>query len=372
VSSVNEGNPVDVVYLDFRKAFDSVVHVKLIEKLCGYGISGDLLVWCSSFLSGRTQRVRVQDAVSGSKSVKSGVPQGSVLGPLFFLIFINDIVDIVDGETKIKLYADDIKLYRRIFSQIIDRFRLQADLSKVEEWSIQNQLSLAERKCKSISLFSTSINPGTPYILNNSDLEVVSTMRDLGIIVSDDLKPRSHIVDIVSRASVRACLIHRVFVTRQRDFLIDMFKTFVRPILESNTSLWSPCLIGDIKLVEKVQRRFTKRFPGLEEMTYEQRIVTLGLESLESRRLKFDLINVFKILHGIIPVDSSKYFTPGNAKTRGHDYKIFVPQQRVNATKFSFAVRVISSWNALPPHVVNAHSLALFKSRLNGIEILPR
>jgi hypothetical protein len=104
-------------------------------------------------------------------------------------------------------------------------------------------------------------------------------------------------------------------------------------------------------------------------MPYEQRLDVLGLETLEIRRLKFDLVNVFKIIHGIIPVDREKYFMPGNVTTRGHDYKLFVPHQRVNATKFSFAVRVISKWNALSPHVVNSHSVALFKKRLDAVEL---
>jgi len=178
------------------------------------------------------------------------------------------------------------------------------------------------------------------------------------------LKPHLHIMKIVSQASVRACLIYRAFATRKHRFLLDMYKVFVRPIVESNTSLWSPCQLGDIKLVEKVQRRFTKRFPGLEELSYEQRMDVLGLESLEIRRLKFDLVNVFKIIHGLIPVEMENYFMPGNVTTRGHDYKLFVPHQRVNAMKFSFAVRVISKWNALPPHVVNSHSVAMFKNDL--------
>jgi hypothetical protein len=154
INSVNEGHPIDIIYLDFKKAFDSVVHAKLIENLGGYGITGDLLTWCKMFLSDRTQQVRVEDAVSGTRPVKSGVPQGSVLGPLFFIIFINDIMDIVD-ESKIQLYADDIKLYRKIVNRILDRLRLQADLTNVGEWSNENQLPLAEHKCKSISVFSS-------------------------------------------------------------------------------------------------------------------------------------------------------------------------------------------------------------------------
>jgi hypothetical protein len=277
-------------------------------------------------------------------------------------------MDIVD-ESKIKLYADDIKLYRKIINQILDRLRLQADLTNVGKWSNENQLPLAEQKCKSISVFSSPIDDNSIYSLNNTELETVSNIRDLGIIVSHDLKPHLHIMNIVSQASVRSCLIYRAFITRRHEFLISMYKVFVRPIVESNTSLWSPCQLGDIQLVEKVQRRFTKRFPGLEEMTYEQRLEVLGLETLETRRLKFDLVNVFKIIHGIIPVDREKYFVPGNVITRGHDYKLRVPHQRVNTMKFSFAVRVISKWNALPPHVVNSHSVAIFKNRLDAVTL---
>ena len=140
-------------------------------------------------------------------------------------------------------------------------------------------------------------------------------MRDLGILVASDLKPSKHVTEIVRRASIKSCLIHRAFTTRSRVFLLDMYSIFVRPLLESNTSLWSPYLVSDITLVERVQRRYTKRFPGLQENSYTERLQILGLESLEHRRLKFDLVNVFKILHGFIPVEIGKYFKFGCAIT---------------------------------------------------------
>ncbi|MFZ2537525.1 MAG: reverse transcriptase domain-containing protein, partial [Oscillospiraceae bacterium] len=245
-------------YIDFHRAFDSISHSKLLHKLASYGITGNLLLWIQYFLTGRTQSVRVGSCCSRSHIVTSGVPQGSVIGPLLFIIFINDITDVFEPMVSSKLFADDIKIYSTLSSPA-SFVNFQNHLNLIQTWSTIWQLPISHSKChtlfigkpdqiQSISSFNIA------GVLLNPTLSIV----DLGIHFDHNLKFSTHINEIVNRAYQRSHLIFRCFLSKNPNSLLRAFKVYVRPLLEYNSSIWSPNQIGLIDSIEKVQRRFTK------------------------------------------------------------------------------------------------------------------
>jgi len=221
-----------------------------------------------------------------------------------------------------KLYADDIKLYTSIETSV-DIDLMQHNLNQISNWSIDWQMEISVAKCfilpiggKHLCLFNRQ------YTLDNFVLPTVFNIRDLGIIVDSNLSFSNHVNSIVSRANIKANLIIRCFVSGDRDLLVKAFTVYVRPVLEFDSPVWSPRFKRDIEKLESVQRHFSKRIKGLDTMDYKSRLEQLNLESLELRRLKADLILTYKLVFGIIDMDSTKFFKPlNNTTTRCHDFR---------------------------------------------------
>ena len=353
---------VVIAYIDFRKAFDSVSHPKLLHKLVGYGIQGNLLFWITCFLSDRVQRVRVGSSLSNPSPVTSGVPQGSVIGSLLFSLFINDITDQLDNSTTSKIFADDVKIYTE-FSTTISPDHLQNHLDLIHQWSVTWQLPISSSKCNILTLGRHKLTQ--TFTLSDSPITRVDSCLDLGVTIDSELKFSKHISDIVRRAKQRSALIHRCFLSRNIPNLVRAFHTYVRPLVEYATQIWSPHLISNLNLIESVQRSFTKRLPGLSNYTYSERLAILQLRSLEYRRLTFDLALCFNIVHGNIALPFNDFFTfSSNPSSRGHSLKLAIPIANTNIRKYFFSTRIIKIWNDLPSSIVHAPSTSAFKKRL--------
>ncbi len=363
-TSLDSSKPVDVAYMDIAKAFDSVSHEKLFQKLQYYGISGRLLGWLKAWLTGRRQRVRVEESYSSYNNVTSGVPQGSVLGPLLFLIYINDLPQVV-RHCKMKLFADDCKLYLCVRS-IEDAGLLQEDLQEVWGWCNRHQLVLALMKCSVLHLGPRN-NPCLDYSIGGTALPTSSCIRDLGILISQDLRFTEHCNNIAQSAGVKLNMIFNCFVNRNSQFLSQMYKTFVRSKLEYASSTWNPTMLRNIDTLESVQRRFTKRLYGMGSLSYTERLIALNLEPLELRRLKADLILVYKIIHRLVSLNFDDFFKYArSAVTRGHAFKLEIPLCATNYGKFFFSYRVVSAWNSLSAATVTSRTISTFKIRLNS------
>ena len=308
---------IDIIFVDFSRAFDCVSHTKLLHKLRGYGIQYELLAWIKSFLDHRTQRVLVDNCLSEAVPVRSGVVQGSVLGPLLFILFINDIAETLDAPTNFQLYADDLKLYSRI--ELGKPNALASGLAKLRTWSDAWQLGINCGKCSVMHLGIR--NPGHEYSIGAFELPSVEKICDLGIKYNNKINFGENIDSAVARAYQRIYLIFRGFVSRNASLLKQAYITYVRPLLEYCTPVWSPYLIKDIVKVENVQRYFTRRLFPKFSTTYPERLKLLDLESLEHRRLKFDLKMYYQIIHGLVSLDVNKFcvFLPKSHGTRGHD-----------------------------------------------------
>ncbi len=361
---VDKGNSIDVAYVDIAKAFDTVGHPKMLARLEQYGIRGILLGWFAAFLAERQQRVCVNGKFSEWVSVTSGVPQGSVLGPVLFLIFINELSKVV-APSKIKFYADDAKIYGPANS-LAEAQVINNSLEAVNSWTSQWQLKLAIQKC-GIMHFGHR-NQKFNYSVAGHALEKLSSMNDLGVIISENLKPSNHISKIAGKAASRVGLLFRGFRNRDPKFLTNMYKTYVRPVMEYCSPVWSPWLIGDRQAVERVQRRFTKRIQGIRDLSYQERLARLKLEPLSVRRLQTDMTETFKILSGNYPIQAATVFEePPSRTTRENGRKLYQPRSYHEFRRHFFSCRVPISWNSLPAHVVNAPSAACFKNRVSRV-----
>ncbi len=367
--SLQNKHGTSIAYIDFSKAFDTVSHNKLFCRLESYGVSGNLLRWLRNLLQGRSHKTRVGGISSSSCDLISGVVQGSVIGPLLFLTFINELIEILEYyEIKIKMFADDAKLYAQIVS-IVDVNKLQSALDALSEWANKWQLSLSIDKCCILNVGHIDSNIPVNLTLNNNFLPIVNSCRDLGVIVSSDLSPRLHINNIVLKANQRANMILRCFISRDINTLLRAFVVYVRPLLEFNSVVWSPYFKCDIDAVERVQRRFTKRLPGLRFCTYIERLKKLDLASLELRRLHCDLLMCYKIVFRLIKLDFDEFFTFSPVgSTRGHQYKLFKNRGDVNVRKNFFSIRIVNIWNSLPSDIVDFSSLTAFARTIKLVD----
>ena len=367
--TLNARNTADVIYLDFNKAFDSVVHTKLMTKLLSYGISGNLHDWLRDFLANRTQTVRVGKEYSSYVNVTSGVLQGSVLGSILFLLYINDIIDVFGGKLFVKLYADDVKIYAEI-NDLNDASDIQLGLNNLQKWCDQWQMSLSVKKCFVLRIGNYGHLPSN-YSIEGTVLPFSDMVNDLGVSVDSKLRFSSHYHQMVAKAYQRSSMILRCFVSREPKLLYRAFTSYIRPILEYCSPVWSPIYKTDIRLIESVQRSFTRKLSGFVHIPYEERLRILGAESLELRRLKNDLVTMYKIAYGFLDVSTDLFVFRNDSSTRGGIMKILKPQSTNNVRAHSFACRNVNAWNSLPEHVRCATSVGVFRKLLKTCKLQP-
>ena len=319
---------VDVVYIDFAKAFDTVSHNKLVYKLSLIIVRGPLLKWISAFLSNRKFRVKLGNSFSDYRRVTSGVPQGSILGPTLFLLYINDIV-FQFPNVQCKMFADDMKLFVKLDHNdcMLSQSVLQSALDSLVIWSNTWQLEISAPKCSILHLGRN--NPEFKYLINNKIVKSADQCKDLGILISRNLKPSTHCNAIATKAYRIINMLFRCFNNCDVQVLLKCYVSYVRPILEYSSTVWSPCLMRDIDKIESVQRYSTRRLfarAHLKECSYKIRLLHLNLDPLELRRLKYDLIMVFKCLKQKISACQNVFQLSHNQNTRGHELKLLKPK----------------------------------------------
>ncbi len=263
------------IYIDIKKAFDSVNHRILLAKLKSLAISISVLNWITAFLSNRKQYVKIADSISPPTNVISGVPQGSVLGPILFLCYINDLPNVL-VDSKVLLFADDAKIYLR-FPSSQSNSKLLQDMHKVLDWTKSRYLEISFPKCSILHIGQPENESN--LVFPDFIIPKVSLVKDLGIWMSSDLKFAYHIEKICKSANQMVNLIFLCFSSRDSKFLLHMFKTFVLSKIEYCSEVWSPYLKKDIIKLEQVQRRFTKRLPGVQNLSYEERLHVFKLRS---------------------------------------------------------------------------------------------
>ena len=294
--------------------------------------------------------------------VSSGVPQGSVLGPILFIIYINDLLDGLNSNGK--LFADDAKIYRRVNGPQ-DVEPLQSDLDKVNKWSEKWLLKFNENKCTVMHFGATNNNYS--YFLGDTLLSPSDLEKDLGIHLTPDLRFKTHINKVTAKANSVLSMIRSTFRFLDVDLMKTLYQSLVRPHLEYAVQVWSPSYQTEIDKLERIQRRATKITSATRHLPYDERLELFSLTDLETRRLRGDLIQTYKIIHGIDGLSFGDFFEYSeiDRNLRGHQFKLYKPNIGSNIKKFSFGYRVIEHWNSLPNAVVGATSISSFKKLLD-------
>ena len=343
---------VDSIYLDFSKAFDKVPHKRLIWKLQHIGgVDGALLEWMSDFLQGRQMSTVIRGTASQDREVTSGVPQGSVLAPIMFLIYVNDLGEDISHNSYINMFADDAKIQRKIINDN-SCMELQEDINKIKIWSEKWKMEFNVDKCHVVRFGESSKRPVWQYKLGDERIPSADKEKDLGVVINNKLKPEDHINQVTGKMYNLLTNMKIAFTYIDANMVRKIITTFIRPSLEYASVAWNPHLQKDVKKIERIQRAATRWAPELRELSYEERLKALNLTTLEARRKRGALITLYKCTTGMIDIDKEDFIKPGSRRTRGHSKKLQKKQGKKDVKKYSFPNRFIKAWNDLPEHIV--------------------
>ena len=372
IEGIENGDDVDIIYLDFAKAFDKVHHGTLIRKLRNMKVSGKVLSWIINFLYDRKQQVCVEGALSSVSQVTSGVPQGTVLGPILFLIHINDI-SVGVRHCTISCFADDTRIMNTIKTNE-DRIYLQNDLDSVYEWADENKMKFNSGKFEAIDYHSRE-RPNEYHEYKTSDGQTIQRkkqVKDLGILMNCDATYSENIVTMVKKAKRQSGWILRSFQSREPTLMLTLLKALVIPLVEYCCQVWCPSKKGEIQKLEDVQRCYTRRIDGMENKNYWERLSALKLYSLERRRERYLIIYTWKIINGKVP----NIIGTNGVTTKWHDRLGFtckIPELNHRATdriatlkENSFFVKGPRLFNCIPRETrLCFGNLETFKSELD-------
>ena len=369
---LDAGNEICAVFFDLRKAFDSVPHQPLLDKLANTGLDWRTTSWIRSYLSNRSQQVCTGGETSPSLPVFSGVPQGSILGPLLFLIYIDDVaaISLSQGST-LNLYADDILLYKLIASGSTQEYAVvQSDINIVGNWVDENYLTLNSAKCKYMTISRKRGNSADQVQLsvNGTPLEHVQSFKYLGLTISSDLSWSAHIISTCSKARKLIGLLYRHFYSNTTsESLLELYRAIVRPHLEYAAPVWDPHKLKDVKSLEDTQKFALRMCLKEWSCDYQEVLELSSFPTLQNRRCYQKLTTLFKIVNHLLVFPPDKVQKKHQARPSLHlnsDHMLHHPFARTTASQFSFIPHTVSVWNNLPSEALQATSLRKFKSSI--------
>ena len=368
--ALDQGFEVCVVFFDISKAFDTVPHLALLNKLQEIGLDPYLIRWIRNFLCQRSQFVCIDGNSSHSLPVISGVPQGSVLGPLLFVLYINDVVSTISDESDVNMFmfADDIALYR-IIRSASDYKHLQEDIDATAACISAKHLKFNAEKCKLMLITrknSKSLPPPDLY-LNGFVLKRVYSYKYLGLTITSNLSWSPHITACCNKTRRLIGLLYRRFSQHSNSAtLINPYRSFNRPHLEYASIVWNPSLKGDIIAIENVQKFALRMCTKSWDSNYDDLLVATSLPSLESGRSHSSLCHLFKIIHGLTEFEDApltNYVSQHDTRSSGR-LTLYTPRPRTLAYQQSFFPRTSTAWNSLPREATNCNSFNSFKNYL--------
>ena len=296
----------DMIFIDFSKAFDLVTHSKLIQVMICCNINKAVIKWMAMLLQSRTQQTVVEGQTSRSTKVTSGVPQGSVIGPQTFNIYINWLLLSIQSipEVHVMAFADDVTILSS------NHVALQNALLCLELWCGKYGLKINPAKSEHMCFRKTMEHT---FTIAGETINKVTSTKHLGIVINDNLKWQQHCSKITTKATTLSYIILRSFQSKHKFVSVKAYKSYVRPLLETNSVVWNATTLGDIRCIEAVQRTFTRKLlqkSNVKYKDYKDRLEILRLESLELRRLQIDIVTVFKIIYKYIDLTFENFYTP--------------------------------------------------------------
>lgn len=350
-SVLDKGGQVDLILLDFSKAFDRVSHDKLIDKLVQIGLPAFIVSWLTAYLSNRRQYVDINGSTSDALPVTSGVPQGSVLGPLLFLIFCNDIVNVINSPVQIRLFADDCILFNEINS-IEDQLALNSALENVASWSKTTNMQLNHDKTVYLRMTRKKHPLEFSYCTCDQPLKQVDEHKYLGVTLTSTLSWNSHITNICAAAFRKLCLLRHKLKTAPSEVKYLAYTSIIRPKLEYACVIWDPHTKTNIECLERIQRRAVRFIYGMYGPTdsVSAQMERHGIPTLESRRKSFRLKLLYQLVNRKLLFDHSPYISRLETRRGRHSHSLALTPyfSKTNLFKFSFFPRTICEWNNLP------------------------
>ena len=371
--ALDKGKQVDCVLLDFAKAFDRVSHKSLLAKLSNYGVTGPTLNWIEDFLSVRTQVVVVDGEESDLAPVTSGVPQGTVLGPALFLVYINDLPEGLACTPR--LFADDCLLYR-VIDSAGDTDLLQRDLLRLESWEQRWSMEFAAEKCQVLTI-TRKLKRNIiikNYEIHNHTLDRVDSAKYLGIILDSKLTFRDHISSVCKKAHSTRQFLQRTLSRCDRETKERAYTTFVRPIVEYGCSVWDPFTknASQTEQVESVQNkaiRFAnnnwKRTSSVTTMRLD-----MGWDILQERRALARLSMMHKITHQLVAIPLNLFrYSPYHITPCGFPLRILIPNAKSSSYQRTFMFAAPSLWNKarLSADTIRDPNPETFRSNIAGL-----
>ena len=344
--ATDNGFYVDVIYCDFMKAFDKVPHKRLLKVLKYYCIPSKIVDWIESFLTNRKQRVIVNGTPLSWHDVISGVPQGSVLGPILFVIYINTLIDVVK-HSDLFLFADNNKLFKTIQTEQ-DSSLLLYGIDSMYNWTLNSLLLFHPKKCFTMHIDSKSTSSiiQATYKMNDNILESKLELKDLGVIVDNHLTFRNHIAEKVNKANQIMGLIRQAFVFLDKNNFNLLYKSLVRPHIENGNIVCSPFRKADINLIKNVQRRPTRFIPEINKLDYQERLEKLDLSTLAYRPFRGSIIETYKILHNLYDANrTNSLFELKESNTRGHKFAVKTKLSGTSIRQNFFSLLLVNLWN---------------------------
>jgi len=360
--SIENNEQMDVILLDFSKAFDKVPHERLLHKIKHYGIRDNILEWLRDFLSGRNQKVLVEGKESSTAPVLSGVPQGSVLGPLMFLIYINDLPEYIKSST-VRLFADDCVVYRKIKDQA-DGDMLQEDLDRLQQWELDWLMEFHPQKCQLLRVTNKKKQVQKEYKIHGHTLESVEEAKYLGITIHRCLNWNTHICNIIKKANSTRAFLQRNLNECPTKTKAACYEYLVRPLLEYACTTWDPWTKKNINQLEAVQRR-SARFAMGDHSRYSsvtEMLKKLAWIPLVERRAKSKAVMLYRITKQQVAIKPNEFLTPSTASSRGHTNKFLLPYARTHVYKCSFFPSAIRIWNTIPEEAITKETTEAFKN----------
>ena len=366
---LESGGEICAIFFDIKKAFDTVPHRALLVKLKQLNLNPTLIRWICSYLMGRKQKVVVEGETSEPIHVVSGVPQGSVLGPLLFIIYIDSINDsVLSVNSKTSQYADDMLLTKPVRTTA-DYADLQTDIDSLNRWVTENHLTFNYSKCKYMLISRKRIVTCPPDLkLEASSLERVQSYKYLGLNLTSNLSWSDHINSISTKAKKLVGLLYRRFYRNtDSQSLLQLYLALVRPHTEYASQVWNPHLQKDIGQLERVQKFALRMCAKQWDIEYTDLLNYFNLPSLVNRRRYLSLSTMYKIVHNLVyfPPD---VFVPRVTALRSSSQMLYnQPFAHTNAFFHSFVPSTCSAWNNLPTSVTHANSISSFKSSLRNL-----